>query len=518
MAIYLGSQNVGIGVITKVGDNIKNEDITITENGVYNASESYTGLGTVTVNVDNVKNETLPTITENGTYKPSDGFTGFNEFTVNVESSGGSGDIVTVINKTGDIINEGDKVWLQKDACIDNTGYKIDGNGLSGNIMFRSGLNCCVNGTLYSLDDTKATSIGSISFPASNYVYSNDPNYDIFYGTYQSTTNDRSTSFCVISVENGATTYSNALYTGNLVTLTSKSYWYDNDYDINIIDNYGTILKTYSPTITKKSSVKTSYVTVKHNDGTLILYDLCHGFHYVLGEDTVEETGLSLSTNNTYLTPLGITKDNKYIIVVDPYSLNSLSLGNYGYLRLIKINDDKSLTLLSPTDYPEFLRPYYRSKTASMTFNPHNGSLICSYDNGGIAKGSIECYVYENGNWIQKIIDLSTTFSSISSNTYTKYISGWASISDDFSRLCFRYLDTAYTSWAQGQIYISNCSIYAGLSATKYQPYLFGSNTLTGKVITSANANEAIQVATILPSEVDVTITASEDDVELTME
>ena len=51
MAIYLGSQNVGIGVITKVGDNIKNEDITITENGVYEAGEDYTGLGTVTVNV-----------------------------------------------------------------------------------------------------------------------------------------------------------------------------------------------------------------------------------------------------------------------------------------------------------------------------------------------------------------------------------------------------------------------------------------------------------------------------------
>lgn len=36
---------------------IENEDITVTQNGVYEASEEYTGLGTVTVQVDSVNNQ-----------------------------------------------------------------------------------------------------------------------------------------------------------------------------------------------------------------------------------------------------------------------------------------------------------------------------------------------------------------------------------------------------------------------------------------------------------------------------
>ena len=52
MAVYLGSQNVGVGVVTKLQAQVNNEDITITENGVYTkSSEDFTGLGTVTVNV-----------------------------------------------------------------------------------------------------------------------------------------------------------------------------------------------------------------------------------------------------------------------------------------------------------------------------------------------------------------------------------------------------------------------------------------------------------------------------------
>jgi len=59
------------------GQTINNEDITVTQNGEYSASEGYTGLGTVTVNVP-------------------------------------QGDIVTATNNTGSNIALGDKVWLEK--------------------------------------------------------------------------------------------------------------------------------------------------------------------------------------------------------------------------------------------------------------------------------------------------------------------------------------------------------------------------------------------------------------------
>lgn len=89
------------------GQTINNEDIYVTSNGTYTASEGYTGLGEVTV--------ALPldtkSITENGTYYAvDDGLQGFSEVTVDVSQ----GDIVTATNTTGSAIAEGDKVWLEK--------------------------------------------------------------------------------------------------------------------------------------------------------------------------------------------------------------------------------------------------------------------------------------------------------------------------------------------------------------------------------------------------------------------
>ena len=87
MAVYLGSQNVGVGVITKLQAQVNNEDITITENGIYTkSSEDFTGLGTVVVDIPiiEIKNENI-TITKNGIYtKSSEDFTGLGTVTVNV--------------------------------------------------------------------------------------------------------------------------------------------------------------------------------------------------------------------------------------------------------------------------------------------------------------------------------------------------------------------------------------------------------------------------------------------------
>ena len=49
--------------------------------------------------------------------------------------SSGGGDTVTAINKTGAVINEGDKVWLQKDAQVGDNDYRLD-NGVSNRSAF----------------------------------------------------------------------------------------------------------------------------------------------------------------------------------------------------------------------------------------------------------------------------------------------------------------------------------------------------------------------------------------------
>lgn len=93
---------------------IENEDITVTQNGVYEASEEYTGLGTVTVQVDNVKNQqkTVNPTKELQTVEADDGYTGLSRVTINpvtnsVDNNIQAGNIksgVTILGITGNLI------------------------------------------------------------------------------------------------------------------------------------------------------------------------------------------------------------------------------------------------------------------------------------------------------------------------------------------------------------------------------------------------------------------------------
>ena len=101
------------------GQTINNEDITVTQNGEYTASEGYTGLGTVTVNTPVINNQDM-TITENGEYTASEGYTGLGTVTVEVQSGGSIGNgqfMVKVIDYDGtilklDYLNTGDTFEL----------------------------------------------------------------------------------------------------------------------------------------------------------------------------------------------------------------------------------------------------------------------------------------------------------------------------------------------------------------------------------------------------------------------
>ena len=75
-----------------VGGEINNQDITVTENGVYEAESGYTGLGEVTVEVPDPTLETA-TITRNGTYTPT--AYGFSEVTVDVDTVNNQNKTVT---------------------------------------------------------------------------------------------------------------------------------------------------------------------------------------------------------------------------------------------------------------------------------------------------------------------------------------------------------------------------------------------------------------------------------------
>lgn len=75
--LYIGGQQAL--PVSVAGSTINNQDLTVTQNGIYEAEEGYTGLGEVTVNV-------------------------------------AGGDTVNAKNMTGSNIASGDKVWLEKVA------------------------------------------------------------------------------------------------------------------------------------------------------------------------------------------------------------------------------------------------------------------------------------------------------------------------------------------------------------------------------------------------------------------
>ena len=79
------------------GATINNQDIDVTENGVYTADTGYTGLGTVNVNVPTgttINNQNI-TVTENGTYTADVGYTGLG--TVEVQVPNPSTGILSIV-------------------------------------------------------------------------------------------------------------------------------------------------------------------------------------------------------------------------------------------------------------------------------------------------------------------------------------------------------------------------------------------------------------------------------------
>ena len=132
--------NTGTASGSDGGEEIKNQDKTITENGEYTADDGYTGLGTVTVDVSDIPAvvETLNVTpsTSSQTFTPSTGVDGFNPVNVSavtasidqniVASNIKSGvnilsvtgtlqgcDTVTATNNSNSAISNGDKVWFE---------------------------------------------------------------------------------------------------------------------------------------------------------------------------------------------------------------------------------------------------------------------------------------------------------------------------------------------------------------------------------------------------------------------
>ena len=115
----------GFGEVTVDTPEINNQDKEITENGVFTADEGFSGLGQVTVNTPEINNQDKEII-HNGSYSADDGYTGLGTVTVNVplsESVDGSSMNIFVQEEEPEIKNG---IWVQASRTMEH--IEIDEN------------------------------------------------------------------------------------------------------------------------------------------------------------------------------------------------------------------------------------------------------------------------------------------------------------------------------------------------------------------------------------------------------
>ena len=123
------------------GATINNQDIDVTENGVYTADTGYTGLGTVNVNVPTgttINNQNI-TVTENGTYTADVGYTGLGTVEVQVPNpstgilsivENGSYDVTQYATAEVNVPTGGGGATTKYGVSIDNLLGNVDADGV----------------------------------------------------------------------------------------------------------------------------------------------------------------------------------------------------------------------------------------------------------------------------------------------------------------------------------------------------------------------------------------------------
>lgn len=434
MTVYLGRQNVSVGIVTKVGDNIKNEDIVVKENGVYNASEGYTGLGTVTVDVEGI----------------------------------GNGSIIEVVNKTGSTITAGSKVWLNENQQTQGSSYQIgtEGNyaGYKMGAIDRTGLFGVYYGKFYNIGEDSADSVADV--PNDSYLAINR----IIYMADNSVFGSSSYSY---RFDGKAQWYSKDMH-------CIADNWFSNNrgtkvYQVNMSN--GEIINTFT-----NSNEMVTDEPVKIGDYIYRLHGDRAKYKWLINYDTLTLTRSGYTfTNAPYqydLIPAGVTADNKYILCSqdDP----AYCIGGT-YLYMVEVLEDGNLKGLSQSEMPVDMQKWYSTK-CGYVFNPYTG-ILTVYESEGADYG---IYRYEgNGNWTQLPIDLGTT-------EETKFCAP-ITVSDDLSRACYTHF-TNYDEQIKASV-IVNLTTTQGYAAVPYKFYNVTENTITGYAYASGNADDTIEVS-----------------------
>lgn len=388
----------------------------------------------------------------------------------NITPDSSSASLIEVINKTGEVINEGDKVWLNENQQTAGSSYAISGtNNLNQSkmgIIDRTGQFGYFNNNYYNISDDSATSLSSTTALI----------YGLVYMANGSLISHKSR---IDGIAQWSTTY-------YPVNGSDDLFITDRGTQVVRLDmTDGTVIKTFS-----NSSEMVTNNPVKVGNYIYRLYGSNSSANYkwfIDEENSIVSRQSYTITNSptTYdIVGVGVTNDDKYIIGTN---YTAYSSGNAGCdLYILEVLDNGNLRGIVPSEVPEDMQKWFTTKCV-MNFNKYTGLLsVCS-----ISGRDYGFYKYENGQWTTLNIDL--RISEIQS-----FIGGALTISDDLSRACYNCNYPDAPNPAYREAIITNITSINGYSSVPYRYYNITKDTITGKAMTSAELDGTFTVATVL--------------------
>lgn len=410
-------------------------------------------------------------------------------------TSSGGGDTVTAINKTGAVINEGDKVWLQKDAQVGGEVYNI-GSATKANLssqfayISRDGSWIWVANKIYNSEGTQTDT--------TQYLYADVIKYgddNSIFVRYSNSSVSNAYGYGRCDPDGRYFLGNTVHFIGNNIGNTPGSYnsrW--SVYTLNM--DTGSVLETWNSSVVGTSTNGYNAVAVFLDNGIKRVF--CHtggdaGVPQIwyLNDD---KTITLKSWKRLEPTSKGVwykykTADNKFII----------GAAGDGCLRLVEITkiteDTEAIKYYQKKDFPEDLKPYFDIDCRSV-FNPYTGILTLTALDGS-KRHLVARYTPEKG--FERLPIYLGDYDIISEITFT----------DDLSKACFCVRDGT----SARVVTIDTYSQYVSLPFTAVN-----TKTLTGKAKASAEIGAEVEVSTVLPNEVSVEVTAEDDGVTLSME
>jgi hypothetical protein len=376
-------------------------------------------------------------------------------------SSGGAGDTVTAINKTGSNITTGDKVWLNENAQTAGASFNtLAGSYRDCGFITRTGNNFYDRNKnkFYSVTPSGLTEVLSFNV----HTYARLLKYMANGTTFLAPDNTKADSYRID--ENAQVTLPEQyfpicddlfmvygrdwyLYKLNLDTFKEVKGWY---FENNALKSDNIFI------IGNKLYVQGKMFELPENGGTI-------------PGGTTGTTVSGLPSSQRYM---GVTSDGKYLLTC--YS-NSLTHGDT--LTIHEVVNDTTFRLVQASELPAEFQPFYNGTSKPVCiFNPYTGVLTCVIPQTQqylVAK-------YENGSWNVLPITLNHEGNDLQNLT----------VADDLSRVC--YLSGSGSSY---KYTIANLETTSGYAAIPYKTYNINDKTLTGVASSNADPDMAFEVA-----------------------